>query len=129
MTKQRIVPYLAYKNAAGALEFLKHAFGFEERFRYPMENGKIGHAETGYQDNVVMLADVAENFGASPLDLPNVHGQVFCFVDDVEAHFRRAKAGGATIVAEPAVQHGLRMYRAMDPEGHRWIFATELDKG
>ena len=34
--------------------------------------------------------------------------------------------GGATLVTEPESHHGSRMYRAIDLEGHRWIFATPL---
>lgn len=121
---QRIVPYLSYADAPAALEFLARAFGFEERFRYPMPDGKIGHAECGYQDNIVMLASELEGFGESPLHLPGVHGQTFCSVDDVDAHHARALAAGATIVAAPTDDHGMRRYRALDPEGHRWVFAT-----
>jgi uncharacterized glyoxalase superfamily protein PhnB len=89
-----------------------------------MPDGRIGHAEVGYQDNVVMLASEWEGFGVSPLKLSNVHGQVHCTVDDVDAHFARSRAGGATIVSEPEDAHGARAYRAIDPEGHRWIFST-----
>ena len=53
---QRIVPYLAYADAAAAIEFLCKAFGFEERFRLPMPDGRIGHAELAYGGSVVMLA-------------------------------------------------------------------------
>jgi len=44
------------------------------------------------------------------------------FVDDVEAHFTRAEAGGARIV-EPIHEHGYRAYTAEDLEGHHWTFA------
>ena len=120
---QRIIPYLTYADAPAAIGFLCQAFGFEERFRYPMPDGRIGHAELGYQDNVVMLASAYEGFGESPLRLPAVHSQVYCFVDDVDAHFARARAAGATVASEPKNEHGTRFYRAVDREGHRWIFA------
>ena len=64
---------------------------------------------------------------ASPADLPAVPSQIFCYVDDVDAHHERARAAGATIAAEPKDEpHGDRMYRAVDPEGHRWMFATHV---
>jgi uncharacterized glyoxalase superfamily protein PhnB len=44
------------------------------------------------------------------------------FVDDLDGHFARAQAGGATIV-EGIHQHGYRAYVADDLEGNRWIFA------
>ena len=46
---QRVIPYLLYADAPAALEFLGKAFGFEERFRMPMPDGKLGHAEVGYR--------------------------------------------------------------------------------
>ena len=129
---QRIIPYLTYADAPAAIGFLCQAFGFEERFRYPMPDGRIGHAELGYQDNVLMLASAYEGFGESPLRLPAIHGQVYCFVDDVEAHCARARAAGAKIVTEPATKDygsewGIdRSYQAEDPEGHRWWFAQRM---
>jgi uncharacterized glyoxalase superfamily protein PhnB len=124
--QQRIVPYLAYRDAPGAITFLCQAFGFEERFRYPMPDGRIGHAELTLQGSLLMLASTYEGFGASPLDLPAVNAQMYCYVDDPDAHHARARAAGATVVGEPTDQHGTRMYRALDPEGHRWIFARTV---
>jgi len=54
------------------------------------------------------------------------------FVDDVEAHFQRAKARGAKIVTEPKTSdYGEdywtdRSYGAVDPEGHMWWFTQRL---
>jgi uncharacterized glyoxalase superfamily protein PhnB len=126
---QSLVPYLAYADAPAAIDFLCAAFGFTERMRYPMDDGRIGHAELGHAGSVVMLASVFEGFGESPLRLPDVHGSVFCWVDDVDAHFARAREAGATIAAEPANEHGMRRYRAIDPEGHRWSFAAPSAEG
>jgi PhnB protein len=125
---QRVIPYLTYADAPAAIEFLCRAFGFEERCRVPMPDGRLGHAELGCQDNAVMLASAYPEIGlSSPRALPALHGQVLCYVDDVDAHYARARAAGATVVGEPEDQpHGDRSYRAMDPEGHRWIFATHV---
>ncbi len=126
--RQRIVPMLQYADARAAIAFLCDAFGFEERFRMEMPDGGIGHAEVALGDNVVMLADVwAAAGGASPLDLPAWCSQLHCKVDDVDAHFARAREAGATLIGAPEDQeHGSRSYRALDLEGHRWIFATPL---
>ena len=49
---------------------------------------------------------------------------VYIYVADVDAHFEQARATGATIVEPPADQvYGDRRYTALDPEGHRWMFA------
>jgi uncharacterized glyoxalase superfamily protein PhnB len=125
---QRIVPMLPYADARAALEFLCRAFGFEERFRMEMPDGGIGHAEIVYRDNAVMLADAWTAGGlASPLELPALHCQLYCEVEDVDAHCARARAEGATIVAGPEDQeYGSRSYRALDLEGHRWIFGMPI---
>jgi len=122
--EQRIIPYLAYADAPAAIDFLCRAFGFEERFRFPMPDGSIGHAEITYEGRVVMLASAYAELGfASPRDLPGVHAQIYMQVENVDAHYQRAREAGATIAAAPRNQHGQRMYRALDLEGHRWIFA------
>ncbi len=49
------------------------------------------------------------------------------YVDDVDAHYQRATAAGATIVLELANQPwGDRRYQASDPEGHQWSFAQHI---
>ncbi|HLJ50164.1 MAG TPA: VOC family protein [Bryobacteraceae bacterium] len=128
MSEQRIIPYLAYDDAPAAITFLCEAFGFTERFRMPTKDGRIGHAEVAYRDNIVMLASTWRVAGAaSPRDLAGVHTQLHCTVDDVDAHYERAREAGATIIGAPADQpHGTRMYRAVDPEGHRWIFGSPI---
>ena len=125
---QRVIPYLAYDDAAAALAFLTTAFGFEERIRMPGPDGTVMHAEVGYQDNVVMLASAFEEMGSrSPKTLGATHTTVLCYVDDVDAHYERAKAGVATILSEPEDKfYGDRMYGAEDPGGHRWYFATHV---
>ena len=76
-----------------------------------------------------MLASVYPEMGfASPRDLPAHNAQVMCYVDDVDAHHARAKAAGATVLAEPEDQfYGDRTHRAVDPEGHRWTFSTHIE--
>jgi uncharacterized glyoxalase superfamily protein PhnB len=48
--------------------------------------------------------------------------------DDLDRHFKRAKAAGVLILSE--IQEGPpgRRYRAEDLEGHRWFF-FETDHG
>jgi uncharacterized glyoxalase superfamily protein PhnB len=125
---QRIFPMLAYEDAAAAITFLCEAFGFVEEWRMEMEDGTIGHAELSLDGNTLMLATVWREGGlASPRELPACHTQLMVQVDDVDAHHRQALDAGATIIDAPADQeYGERTYRVMDPEGHRFIFATPL---
>ncbi len=125
---QAIVPYLAYDDAPAAIDFLCRAFGFEETFRLPMPDGRIGHAELSFRGNVLMLASSYPELGfTGPAKLPALHAQVQIDVEDVDAHFARAVAAGATIAAEPEDKpYGDRAYQAVDPEGHRWNFSTHV---
>lgn len=121
---------LAYDDAPAAIDFLCKAFGFEERFRLAMPDGTIGHAELTFEGSeaCVSLATTWKDAGmASPKDLAGVHSQVSCEVADVDAHYERARSAGATVVALPEDQpYGARIYRAVDLEGHRWIFSQTL---
>jgi uncharacterized glyoxalase superfamily protein PhnB len=57
---------------------------------------------------------------------PWVIDGVFVLVEDVEAHFERAKAKGATILPEPGEPGvGFQIYSAEDLEGHRWMFGRQ----
>jgi PhnB protein len=123
---QRLFPYLGYRDCPEAIRFLCEAFGFQEHTRMAMPDGRIGHAELALQDNRIMLATAWEEAGMrSPLDLDGIHTMLMCIVDDVDAHYRKAREAGATIIGEPETQPYGRSYRAVDPEGHRWIFLTE----
>ncbi len=46
------------------------------------------------------------------------------FVDDVDAHYVRAKAAGAKILEEPhETEYGEYQYAAEDLDGHHWLFS------
>jgi len=48
------------------------------------------------------------------------------YVDDVDRHYQRAHAAGATIITD-LVDHGPnRIYIASDCGGQQWIFASPL---
>jgi uncharacterized glyoxalase superfamily protein PhnB len=123
---QRSIPSLIYADAKRAIAFLCEAFGFEQVLVYPMDDGRVGHAELRCDGNFIYLASEFEGFGQSPLRLSDTHSALYWLVDDVDAHFSRARDAGATIVSEPFEEHAMRMYRALDTEGHRWTFAKPL---
>lgn len=135
-----IVPMLAYEDPAAAIEWLERAFGFRDRGeRYTDERGVITHAELELGRGVIMLAnptpeyqsprhhdDVCEPARRWRASVPYVIDGILAHVDDVDAHFERAKAAGATILTEPEDAGFGRHYRAEDLEGHRWMFAGPL---
>lgn len=122
----RIAPYLLYEDATAALDFLKAAFGFQERMRIADAEGRVNHAEMTLDEGMFMLGAPGGAY-QSPARSGHRHSQVYVYVDDVDAHFAQAKARGAEIVEEPADQfYGDRRYAARDPEGHEWTFATHI---
>jgi uncharacterized glyoxalase superfamily protein PhnB len=123
---QRIVPGLVYDDVAAALTFLEQAFGFAPHSTSRNADGKVMHAEMQYGHELVMLSPTRPQLGlASPKDLPASSAGLLVYVDDVDAHFARARAAGAHIDYEPTnMEYGQREYGARDPEGQRWYFAT-----
>ena len=131
---------IGYEDAAAAIEWLGRAFGFEEKEseRHADEDGTITHAELSLGDAVIFLSTPAGY--ASPktvrgeseaarraYDNAWVIDGLFVAVDDVDAHYERAKAAGATILREPEEPGiGERIYSAEDPEGHRWMFGQRV---
>ena len=55
---QRIVPMVAYEDAAAAIDWLTQAFGSSERVgqRYTADDGTVTHAELERDGEIVMLA-------------------------------------------------------------------------
>jgi len=122
----RISPYLYYEDVAAMLTWLAGAFGLRESFRIDGPDGKVAHAEMRLGDGVVMMGRPGVDY-RNPRRLGGLTQSLHVYVDDVDAHFARARRAGATIVAEPADQfYGDRRYAAEDPEGHRWFFAQHV---
>ena len=124
-----ITPYLGVKDAAAAIEFYQKAFGATEIMRLAMPDGKIGHAEVKIGNSLVMLADESPEAGHhSPQSLGGSTVKLHMYVEDVDAFFERAVAGGATVIIPVADQfYGDRSGRLEDPFGHLWIVSTHTE--
>jgi PhnB protein len=123
---QAITPYLLYEDVAAAIDWLSKAFGFEERLRFADESGTVTHAELTLGDGEIFLGHPGAEY-RSPKALGAYTDLTHVYVEDVDAHFARARDAGATIHAEPEDQpYGDRRYDAEDLEGHRWSFAQLL---
>jgi PhnB protein len=116
-----VTPYLIVDGAAELLDFVKSAFGAEERFRMPAPNGTIGHAEVKIGDSIVMLADGGEEWPVMPTF-------VYLYVEDCDATYEQALAAGATSVREPEDQfYGDRNATVRDSVGNLWGIATHVE--
>jgi uncharacterized glyoxalase superfamily protein PhnB len=119
-----LVPTVACKDVAAAVTWLARVFGFRERgeARLTWSGGCLAWMEIG--DALVSLATDGGHGLRSPTSAGGASVGLKVYVDDLDAHYRRAKAEGATIVTEP--QDGFwggRIYRARDLDGHLWEFS------
>jgi uncharacterized glyoxalase superfamily protein PhnB len=122
----RVTPYLYYEDVPAALEWLARAFGFHESLRLHGPDGKVSHAEMRVADGLVMMGCPAPQY-RNPKHVGHVTQALHIYVDDVDAHYERAKKAGAKILASPEDQfYGDRRYAAEDPEGHHWYFAQHV---
>jgi uncharacterized glyoxalase superfamily protein PhnB len=112
---------MRYRDAPAAIEFLKAAFGFEEKTVYANEDGTIAHAELTFGPSILMLGSSKDDMYGNRVGA----GWLYVAVDDADAHCERAKAAGAEIVNElHDTDYGSRDYAARDPEGNLWNFGT-----
>jgi uncharacterized glyoxalase superfamily protein PhnB len=111
-----VMPVLAYPDVAEASAWLCAAFGFRERLLIGTHRVQL-HAGTG----AVVVA------GGGTREAPRGSFSVMVRVEDVAAHFARAKAHGATIISEPTdYPYGERQYSAQDLAGYVWTFSQTL---
>jgi PhnB protein len=121
-----IAPYLLCEDGAAEMDFIRDAFGFEEVMRSQTPGGRVGHGELRLGDSSVFVGEPGGDY-RGPKRLGTTTVGVHVYVDDVDAHYERAKAAGAEIQEEPADQeYGDRRYGARDPEGHLWWFAAPV---
>jgi uncharacterized glyoxalase superfamily protein PhnB len=120
---QTITPYLLYEDGEAAIDFTTRAFGFREVDRATGAAGGL-HAEleVAPDGSRIYLGQPSTGY-RNPATVGRT-SQVYALVDDVDAHYERAKAAGAKIIEElNDLPFGHRRYGCVDPQGHEWYFA------
>ena len=130
----QIAPMLSYENVAEAADWLVGAFGFEEVERFD-DDGEVVHVTLRLGEGAVMLGKPGDSYvnprrlreqceaAAKMYEAPWVVDGVWAQVEDLGAHYERAREAGATLLSEIEDGPFERLYRVEDPEGHRWMFA------
>ena len=115
-----VLPHITYKDLPAAIDWLVATFRFSEHFRY-------GNPVAGSQlhlGKAWIMVSQARSAYRCPAELGFGTQMLSVFVEEVEAHFARAKASGAKIVEElHQTEYGELQYGVEDPEGHRWVFS------
>ena len=123
-----VTPYLTCKNSAQAIDFYKSAFGATEIMRMTTPDGKVSHAELKIGDSHIFLAD--EFPGMSTAPTPGVKSAcgIFLYLENVDAAFKGAVAGGAKVDMPLENQFwGDRYGKITDPFGHSWGLAQHVE--
>jgi PhnB protein len=125
----RVTPYLTVDDGPKAIEYYRRVFGADERVRMDGPDGKVGHAELGLGDAVIMVADAnPDSSTRPPKELGGTTASVFIYVDDADATVRKAVDGGATVTSAVENQFwGDRLGTITDPFGHVWSIATHVE--
>jgi len=136
MTEQYpgVIPMIAYADGPVAMDWLARVFGFRERTRMVTKEGRLSHGELETDHGLVMLATPSLEYegpkqhresceaAARWSTVPYIIDGVLVYVDDIDTHYERARAGGAGILSELEESENGKRYRAEDLEGHRWMF-------
>jgi uncharacterized glyoxalase superfamily protein PhnB len=118
-----IFPCFRYEDARGAIEWLNKAFGFEKQFVVPGENGTVAHAQLRLGAGMIMMGSGGRPDPQNPWAAARFG--TYVVVPDIDAHYARAKASGATIERPLSdTEYGSREYSARDCDGHLWRFGT-----
>lgn len=131
-----LIPTLYYRDPIAAIRWLEQAFGFELNSLVTDAAGRLGHSEMSYRGAVLAVhAEFASEALLGPAQMKSP-ASMACgnsqFVrvaveGDVDAHCERARKAGARITQEPLNEfYGERIYRALDLEGHVWVFTQPL---
>jgi len=122
-------PYLIAKDAAGAIEFYKKAFGATELEIIADASGAIRHGEFKIGDSPFMITDENPDYPAwlSPLSRGGTPVHIYLYVEDVDAVFNRAiEAGAKELLPVQDQFYGDRSGGLTDPFGHVWYIATRI---
>ena len=91
------IPFLRYRDAPKALEWLCSVFGFEKQLVVPNEDGTIAHAQLSFGNGMVMLGSVLKvdnefgRFIKQPDEIGGMETQnPYLVVLDADAVYRRA---------------------------------------
>jgi uncharacterized glyoxalase superfamily protein PhnB len=131
-TRATVVPYLRYRDAQKAIEWLCLVFGFDQQLVVPNDDGTIAHAQLSFGNGMVMLCSAVKaeaEFGRLSQQPDEIDGREtqfpYLIVADADEVYRRAKAAGAKMEVEIKDEvYGGRSFTCRDLEGHLWNVGT-----
>jgi uncharacterized glyoxalase superfamily protein PhnB len=115
-----VLPHIHYRDLPQAIAWPSKTFGFVEHCHY---GNPVSGAQLRAGKAWVMVRQ-ARREDAIPKELGFGTQSLTVFIDDIEAHFQRAKSAGAAIVEDlHETEYGELQYGAEDLDGHHWLFS------
>lgn len=109
---QAVMPYLMMEDAAGFIEFIKTVF--DARMTHQDMRGDIvGHCEADIGGGTIMFSQSRDGWKPATANM-------FVYVEDADATYKKAMDVGATSVMEMADQEYGRSGGVTDPHGNVW---------
>jgi uncharacterized glyoxalase superfamily protein PhnB len=115
-----VTPYLHPRGSDRLIDFLKRAFAAEEMQVERTPDNTVKHAKMRVGRSVIEMGEAHGQWGPMPT-------MFYVYVDDVDAAYHRALAGGAASLEEPAVQpYGERRAAVRDAFDNQWYLAAPV---
>lgn len=122
-----IIPQIWYPEPDAAIAFLERAFDFHRHSEAPGEDGDVRRiVQVGKGFVFVGSARTPRFVFRTPRESSGVNtGAIYIAAANVDALYKRAKKGGATIVRKLAdTDYGSREFSVYDPDEYLWNFGT-----
>ena len=114
MPRSTVLPELAYPDIGQAISHLCAAFGFTVRIRMGDHRAQLNVGDGA----IILIQDGSE---------VSLKTSILVRVEDVDAHYKRARLSGVNILREPKdYPYGERQYNAADFAGHQWCFSETI---
>ncbi|MEQ1761642.1 MAG: VOC family protein [Pyrinomonadaceae bacterium] len=109
---QAIMPYLMLNDATAFVEFIKKVFD-AEMIHESMRDGVVGHCEANINGGTIMFSNSRDEWKAATANM-------FVYVTDADATYKKALAAGAESVMEMSDLDYGRSGGFTDPFGNVW---------
>ena len=115
---QQVMSYLTVKGAYNFMDFLKNVFNAEEQLTVPRDKDLVMHAEMKIGDTTLLITDAVAETPANPAEL-------FIYVKDTDAIYKKALKQGATALLEPETSEFVKRTAGIkDSFGNTWWLHT-----
>ena len=117
---QAVMPYLMVEDAGKFIDFTKEVFDAELTYKGERD-GQIGHCEININGSTIMFSNSRGEWKPATANM-------FVYVDDADARYRKALDAGSETVMPPADQDYGRSCGVIDPFGNVWWITSVMEQ-